>query len=204
MIYAHPAVICSIYFVRRGPRAKSPCARCAACPQSMSGVKRGYSTLPPAPARSARRRGRPTAGIHHTRPHAPPAGAAAGRLAPKQLAPRPPPQVEELRRSFTERRHESHHSSDELLRLQMASTAAARGLAPPPPLPPRDYLAAAAASGKAAPTPRKETVAGSLLSGLGFYQTLQQPDGHFAGAARCGRAPTAPCSSARSAARRAA
>lgn len=203
MLHAHqqyfsPFISC----VWRGPRATAH-ARAArpahrACRASNVGIRR-YRRH----SQGAREGAAALQLAHTTPPHAP-----SGRRCrpPRAEATRstPPSQVEELRRSFTERRHESHHSSDELLRLQMASTAAARGLAPPPKLPPRDYLAAAAPSGKAAPTPREETVAGSLLSGLGFYQTLQQPDGHFAGAARCGRAPTTPCSSARAAASRAA
>lgn len=84
-------------------------------------------------------------------------------------------QVENLRKKYAEGRNKCHHSSDELLRLQMEATRRPRGLAGVPPLPDRGYLS------NDGTAPKPETVAGSLRSGMGFYEGLQQPDGHFPG-----------------------
>lgn len=82
--------------------------------------------------------------------------------------------VAAARSAYNSSRHSRRHAGDALLRLQAARTRAARGLPAPPPLPPASALP------PDAPLPVAHVTA-ALRSGLGFFQTLQAADGHWAG-----------------------
>ena len=75
--------------------------------------------------------------------------------------------VEELRKQFTENRHTQRHSSDELLRLQCAKLMAKQTHKPP--------------KGPVPEQPDEARVAEHLKGGIGFYEFLQQEDGHWPG-----------------------
>ncbi len=75
--------------------------------------------------------------------------------------------VEQLRKNFADNRHTQRHSSDELLRLQCSSKLAKKAFAPP--------------KGPVPQSPDASRVAEHLKGAIGFYECLQQDDGHWPG-----------------------